>query len=131
MAQAEPWNKTVYKCHTKLTKVESMINMLLRTKHIGFNRYLYHQKVLGHPTPAYPCGHNRQSIMHMVVFCPRHATGQAEMYYCAGTSSYRELLTKLKAAKTVTNWFIQTNLLPYLLPARELAGVKKGNQEVP
>jgi len=41
-AQAEPWNKTVYKCHTRLTKVESMINTLLRTEHIGLNRYLYH-----------------------------------------------------------------------------------------
>ena len=79
-AQAEPWNKTVYKRHTRLTKVESMINMLLRTEHIGLNRYLYHWKVLGHPTPACPCGHDRQSTMHVVVFCPRHATGRAEMY---------------------------------------------------
>ena len=107
------------------------LNTLLRTEHIGLNRYLYHQKVPGHPTPACPCGHDRQSTMHVVVFCPRHATGRAEMYYCAGTSSYRELLTKPKAAKTVADWFMQTNLLPYLLPARELAGVKRGNQEVP
>ena len=43
---------------------------------------------------------------------------------------YRELLAKLKAAKAVMDWFIQTNLLLYLLLAKELAGVKKGNQEV-
>jgi len=41
--------------------------------------------------------------MHVVVFCPRYATGQAEMYYCAGTSSYRELLAKPKAAKAVAD----------------------------
>ena len=120
----------VYKCHTRLTKVESIINTLLKTEHIGLNRYLYHQKVLGHSTPACPCSHDRQSIIYIVVFYPRHATGQAEIYYYAKTFSYRELLTKPKAAKTVADWFIQTNLLPYLPPAKELAEVKRGNQKV-
>jgi hypothetical protein len=51
------------------------------------------------------------------------------MYYRAGTSLYKELLTKPKAAKVVADWFMQTNLLPYLLPARELARAKGGGQE--
>ena len=107
-----------------------MINTLLRTEHIGLNRYLYHQKVPGHPTPACPYGYGQQSTMHVVVFCPRHAAGRAEMYHRVGTASYRELLAKPKAAKAVTDWFMQTNLLPYLSLARELAGVKRGSQEV-
>jgi hypothetical protein len=37
---------------------------------------------------------------------------------------------KPKAAKAVADWFMQTNLLPYLLLARELARAKKGGQEV-
>jgi len=49
------------------------------------------------------------------------------MYYCTGTSLYRELLTKPKAVKIVADWFMQINLLLYLLPARELTGVKEGN----
>ena len=48
----------------------------------------------------------------------------------AGTASYRELLAKLKAAKAVADWFMQINLLLYLLLAKELARVKKGSQEV-
>ena len=68
-------------------------------------------------------------MMHVVVFCPRHTAGRAEMYYCTRTSLYRELLAKLKAAKVVADWFMQTNLLPYLLLARELAGAKGGGQE--
>jgi len=48
------------------------------------------------------------------------------MYYYTGTSLYKELLTKLKATKAVTDWFIQINLLLYLLFARELARVKRG-----
>jgi len=64
-------------------------------------------------------------MMH-VVFCPRYAAGWAEIYHCAGTSLYKELLTKLKAAKVVTDWFIQTNLLLHLSFARELARIKKG-----
>ena len=48
------------------------------------------------------------------------------MYYCAGTFLYRELLAKPKAAKAVADWFMQTNLLPYLLLARKLAKAKGG-----
>ena len=40
---------------------------------------------------------------------------------------YRELLAKLKAAKAVTDWFMQINLLLYLLLAKELVRVKKGS----
>ena len=62
--------------------------------------------------------------MHVVVFYPRHAAGRVEIYYYTGISLYRELLAKLKAAKAVADWFIQTNLLLYLLLARELTRVK-------
>jgi hypothetical protein len=34
--------KKVFKRYIKLIKVESIINMLLRTKYIGLNRYLYY-----------------------------------------------------------------------------------------
>ena len=64
--------------------------------------------------------------MHVVVFYPRHAIGRAEIYNRARISLYRELLTKPKAAKEVADWFMQTDLLPYLSLARELAGTKKG-----
>src|SRR5712671_5156272 len=99
--------------------------MLLRTEYIELNRYLHYRKVLGHSTLAGPYGHYQQLTMHVVVFCPRHAAGRAEMYYCAGTFLYRKLLAKLKAAKAVADWFMQTNLLLYLLLARELAGAKR------
>jgi hypothetical protein len=64
--------------------------------------------------------------MYVVVFYPIHATGRIEIYYCAGISLYRELLAKPKATKAVIDWFIQINLLLYLLLARELARAKKG-----
>jgi hypothetical protein len=61
-----------------------------------------------------------------VVFCPRYAASRVEIYYYAGTSLYKELLTKPKAAKVVIDWFMQINLLLYLLLARELARAKEG-----
>ena len=64
--------------------------------------------------------------MHVVVFCPRHVASRVEIYLYAGTSLYRELLAKPKAAKAVVDWFIQINLLLYLLLARELARAKGG-----
>jgi len=66
-------------------------------------------------------------MIYVVVFYPRHAAGRAEMYYYVRISLYKELLIKLKAAKVVTDWFMQINLLLYLLFARELAGVKRGD----
>ena len=68
--------------------------------------------------------------MHVVVFCLKHVTGQVEIYYCAGMSLYKELLIKPKAAKVVMDWFMQTNLLLYLLLVKKLAGVKRGGQKV-
>ena len=48
------------------------------------------------------------------------------MYHRAGTSVYKELLTKPKGAKAVADWFMQTDLLLYLSLARELAKAKEG-----
>jgi len=64
--------------------------------------------------------------MHVVVFCLRYATGWAEMYHYAGTSLYKEFLAKLKAAKVVADWFMQTDFLLYLLLAKEIAKAKGG-----
>ena len=41
-AQAELWSKKVFKRYIGLTKIESIINTLLRTEYIGLNRYLYY-----------------------------------------------------------------------------------------
>jgi len=49
-----------------------------------------------------------------------------EIYYYTGISLYRELLTKLKATKVVIDWFMQTDLLLYLLLAKEMAKAKGG-----
>ena len=64
--------------------------------------------------------------MYIVVFYPRHAIGRAQIYYRAGMSIYKELLIKPKGAKAVVDWFMQTDLLPYLSLARELAKAKEG-----
>jgi hypothetical protein len=44
--------------------------------------------------------------MYVVVFCSRYAASRVEMYYYTGTSLYKELLTKPKAAKVVIDWFM-------------------------
>jgi len=64
--------------------------------------------------------------MHIVVFYYRYATSWAEIYYYTGTSLYRELLAKLKAAKAVIDWFMQIDFLLYLLLVKKLAKAKRG-----
>ena len=68
--------------------------------------------------------------MYIVVFCPRYTASRVEIYHCAGISLYRELLAKPKAAKAVADWFMQINLLLYLLLAKELTRAKGKGQEV-
>ena len=46
------------------------------------------------------------------------------MYYYTGISLYRELLAKLKATKAVADWFMQIDLLLYLLLAKKIAEAK-------
>ena len=121
VATQAPWNGKQHKLHAKLSKVESTIATLLRTEHVGLNGYLKRMRVPGHPTAACPCGYRTQSTNHVVIHCPLHEEGRRQMYLRAGTATYAELLSTPKGVKAVAEWFLGTNLLPYLALAREMA----------
>src|SRR5438105_1366805 len=81
-AWTTPWNLHVPRVHAALRRPESTIATLLRTEAVGFNDFLYR---VGVPDtrPQCPCGWERQTPKHVVMFCPR-LQGRDRMLAAAG-----------------------------------------------
>jgi hypothetical protein len=94
---------------------------LLRTGVVGFNAFLHHIRVPGIDTPACPCGWHKQTPEHMVVFCPNHETGRAQMWSEAGTDSYTQLLQTPTGLKACAQWVIRRGMLHQFDFARNMA----------
>ena len=55
---------------TKLTKDQSSLLVQARTAVIGLRDFLFKQKVPGVPTPYCSCGEGRETVEHLVIWCP-------------------------------------------------------------
>lgn len=70
VAQRASWNPKIRQLHSELTKPQSTLLTQLRTEHIGLEDFLSRRKVLGHPSPACPCGWHKQTPKHILLFYP-------------------------------------------------------------
>lgn len=91
--------------------VESIVATLLRTEHIGLNDYLCRRRVPGYLKPDCDCGWLRQTPKHIILFCPTHMTGRAEMLLEAKTTDYTKLLSTEAGLRAVTKWFLERDIL--------------------
>ena len=57
--------------HEGLTKAESSLLTQARTGAIGLRDFLFRVRVPGIPTPLCECGQGRETVEHLVVWCPR------------------------------------------------------------
>lgn len=107
-----------------LTRAESTVATLLRTEHIGLNDYLCRRRVPGYLKPDCDCGWPRQTPKHIVLFCPAHMTGRAEMLSEAKTTDYIKLLSTEAGLRAVTKWFLQRDVLTQFSLARTMDDAK-------
>jgi hypothetical protein len=107
-----------------LTRAESTVATLLRTEHIGLNDYLCRRRVPGYLQPDCECGWPRQTPKHIILFCPTHRTGRAEMLSEAKTTDYTKLLSTEAGLRAVTKWFLQPDVLTQFSLARTMDDVK-------
>jgi hypothetical protein len=103
-----------------LTRAESTVATLLRTEHIGLNDYLCRRRVPGYLKPDCGCGWPRQTPKHIILFCPTHITGRAEMLSEAKTTDYTKLLSTEAGLRAVTRWFLQRDILTQFSLARTM-----------
>ena len=74
MADEDPpiylFTDKVLKRHQGLTKAQSSLLTQARTGDIGFRDYLFRFKVPGVPTPLCSCGEGKETVEHLVAWCP-------------------------------------------------------------
>ena len=107
-----------------LTRAESTVATLLRTEHIGLNDYLCQRRVPGYLKPDCECGWPRQTPKHIILFCPTHTTGRAEMLSEAKTTDYTKLLSTEAGLRAVTKWFLERDVLTQFSLARTMDDAK-------
>lgn len=107
-----------------LTRAESTVATLLRTEHIGLNDYLFRQRVPRYSKPDCDCSWPRQTLKHIILFCPTHAAGRTEMLVEAKTTDYTNLLSTEAGLRAVTRWFLQQDILTQFSLARTINDAK-------
>ena len=66
-----------------------------------------------------PCGWRKQTVKHVLLFCPRLAKERGELIQQAGTSDYKQLLTQKQGIRTAARWMIRVGCLDQFSLARE------------
>lgn len=93
---------------------------LLRTEAVGFIDFLHRVGVPG-VRPLCPCGWERQTPKHIVMFCPRFQ-GRERMLAEAGTVDYYTLINTATGLRAVTSWLIRVGALAQFSVAKEMGG---------
>lgn len=78
--------------HSKLRKAENSMAVQLRSEKIGINDFLYRRKVPNFRNAGCPRVWRKQTVKHVLLFCPGLAKQRGELIQQAGTSDYRQLL---------------------------------------
>ena len=111
--------KDTLRRHEGLTKAESSLAIQLRTGRVGLADYLYKRRVPGFESPACSCGWGRQTIHHVIMFCPTWAIDRRWMLTAAGSNDVGQILTTNKGLRAVTRWLIISGVLGQFSLARE------------
>lgn len=128
-AYRTPWKIKVPSLHTNLSKAESTVATLLRTRVIGLNDWLYTVGAQGIESPACPCGWQRQTPEHIVTACPQHTMGRNQLWAQARTDCYNDLLQEDKRLALVTRWFIKQRILKQFNTAADMTESQGTSQE--
>jgi hypothetical protein len=111
--------------HEGLTKAESSLLTQARTGAIGLKDFLFRARVPGIPTPYCNCGQGRETVEHLVVWCPQPPNPRT--WSATEIRSQRDLYRALDGpgdrerwlARKVVRWLLHSRrLLEYRLAVR-------------
>ena len=114
------------KRHEGLTKAQSSLLTQARTGDIGLRDFLFRFKVPGVATPYCECGEGRETVEHLVVWCPKPS--KPRTWEPHEIRSHRDLQLVLQGVGTrsvrfvrmVLNWLMDLDQLPQYSLARML-----------
>jgi len=100
--------------------------MLLRTEILGLRAWL---AKIGVPNidPICTWGHSRQTLTHVMAFCPDTKDARLQLLTRGGTIHVRDLLRDKNKATIAEQWLLDTRLLDHLQTAIEVANTDTTN----
>lgn len=113
------WASQPLHLYDGLPKHEATAVFLLRTEVLGLNDWLARTGVPG-ITPRCPCGTGRQTLRHIMAFCPNYTRPRANLLLKTGTTELQEILKEKMMAKAAAKWLLETNLLEQFRVAKDI-----------
>ena len=120
------WETQPLSLYEGLPKHEATAVFLLRTEVLGLNDWLARIGVPG-INPQCPCGTGRQTLQHILAFCPSQIQPRANLLLKTGTTELREILKAKKTAKAAAQWLLETNLLEQFRVAKDIEKESTGD----
>ena len=120
-ATKKPPDKHVLKLHKGLHKAESSILVQARTGKIGLRDFLFKRRVPGFDSPWCNCGQGRETVRHILVFCPRERERREHLVQALGEpiDTDRMLSTPGKAG-IIARWLLRSGRLGMFQLANQL-----------
>ena len=124
------------KKHQSLTKAQSSLLVQARTGTIGLRAFLFQQQVPGIPTPYCTCGEGRETVEHLVVWCP--IPPKPRTWLRTNIRTYRDLSLvlqgmdawNLRLLEKVLGWLMDSGrLVEYSLARRLELEAGEGKEE--
>jgi hypothetical protein len=117
----DPWRFKPLHLYNGLKKHDATALFLLRTEVIGLNDWLARIRVPD-VDPMCPCGEFRQTVNHVLHFCPRLRAQRAQLQSLTGNLRPGDALGDAKTAAAVAQWFVRVGILGQFRVARDIQG---------
>lgn len=124
-AQSCEWDRRGWHIHKDLLKAESTMATLLRTEHIGMNDYLHRRRVPGYDNSLCECGWPKQTVKHILLFCPRFARDRDKMLQEAESSDFSKILSTPRGIRAAVRWFLRQDILTQFSLVRDASQRKR------
>lgn len=113
------WPQQPLSLYEGLQKHEATALFLLRTEVLGLNNWLAR---IGVPDilPGCPCGAARQTLTHILAFCPDLGEARTRLFDRAGTTALDTILTDPKKVMYAARWLLETGTLGQFSVALEV-----------
>ncbi len=115
----DPWKDKPLLLYSGLSKAEATALFLLRTEVIGLNDWLARARVPD-VDPMCPCGQYRQTVNHILHFCPLYRIQRARLQSKTANLRPGDALGDAKTAAAVAKWFVKLGVLSQFNVARDL-----------
>jgi hypothetical protein len=107
-----PPGTNVLKLHEGLRKAESLLAIQLRMGVNGLDAFLLQARVPSVPSPLCSCSGGRQTVKHILIFCPRHSGARHKLRDEQGhLPDFSKLLGTAKGLQKTTKWVMKRGIL--------------------